>query len=136
MLIDANSGGIMEHFLIAGIVLQLFMMVIFFVIFAMVVHHTLKHEGWASRQGKTQAVITATVFSALLVLVRSILRVIELSKDRDLPATDGYVIALDGGLMLLALAVFNLAQPAWAKVKLTKGVAVTSELDNLPPREA
>lgn len=65
----------------------------------------------------------AMIFSVLCVYVRSIYRTIELAQGWDgyLITTQRYFIALDGAMMVAAVAVFNVFHPGWLLPKAADG---------------
>lgn len=109
---------IATNIMVAGIVFQLFAIVVFSVLFALVIVRALKTHSPLLNTLKMKWLIAAIVFSVTCVVIRSIYRTIELLQGWTgyLITHEVYFIALDGWMMILAVAVFNFVSPGWAIV--------------------
>jgi hypothetical protein len=101
------------HIIVAGILFQLASIMVFSVLFVYVVIKGLRSRGEILKQKKIQYVIAATIFSVVVLVIRSIYRTIELLQGWNgyLLNTERYFIALDGTMMILFVGVFNFVQP-------------------------
>ena len=97
--------------MVGGIVFQLVSIIVFASFFVRVM--------WSARielqeVKEVQLVALATAMSVTLIFIRSIYRTIELSQGWSgfLITHEGYFIALDGTMMVLAILTFNLFNPA------------------------
>jgi hypothetical protein len=111
---DASPGN---NTMLTGIVFQLAATVVFTVLFASVVIRARKAKLPQMEDKKVKLIIAATAFSVTLVITRGIYRTIELSQGWNgyLMTHQQYVIALDGTMMILAVLVFNFANPGWSE---------------------
>lgn len=96
--------------MVGGIVFQLASIIVFASFFVRVM--------WSARielqkAKEVQLVALATATSVILIFIRSIYRTIELSQGWSgfLITHEGYFIALDGTMMVLAISIFNLFSP-------------------------
>lgn len=103
------------HIMVAGIVFQLFSITIFVFCAADFIRRSLRHGLLQPLTGSIQPLLYAMVFSVLCIYVRSIYRTIELSQGWSgyLITHEKYFIALDGAMMIAAVAVFNFVHPGW-----------------------
>jgi RTA1 like protein len=110
---DTANG---THIMVAGILFQLASILVFVSLFTIVIMRALKSRGEILTQRKIQWIIAATVFSVVVIVIRSIYRTIELLQGWSgyLITTERYFIALDGAMMVLAVGVFNIARPGWS----------------------
>ena len=97
--------------MMAGIIVQLVSMCVFVVLFLWVIWKARA----ASRTVKMHLLLAATSFSAACIIIRNFYRAVELSQGWRgyLITHEAYFDVLDGVLMVLAAAVFNLVHPAW-----------------------
>ena len=72
---DTDNG---THIMVGGILFQLVVIVIFSILFTRVIIRTFKSCGPALKYPKIRLVIAATVFSVVVIVVRSIYRTVEL----------------------------------------------------------
>lgn len=107
--------------MVAGIVFQLFSITVFVLCAADFVRRTLTKRLLQKVEGSIVPLFAAMIFSVLCVYVRSIYRTIELAQGWDgyLITTQRYFIALDGAMMVAAVAVFNVFHPGWLLPKAT-----------------
>lgn len=96
--------------MVGGIVFQLVSIIVFALFFVRVMWSARAQVGKAK---EVKLIVAATGISVLLIFIRSIYRTIELSQGWSgfLITHEGYFIALDGTLMILAIAVFNIFNP-------------------------
>ena len=91
----------------AGIVVQLVSMAIFGFLWLLFL--------WRARAKivSERVLVLATTFSSLLIVVRNLYRVLELSQgwEGELITHEVYFAVLDGALMMLAVGIFNLVFP-------------------------
>ncbi|KFZ01418.1 hypothetical protein V500_00771 [Pseudogymnoascus sp. VKM F-4518 (FW-2643)] len=111
---DTETG---THIMVAGILFQLAAIIVFSFLFARVIVKALKSRGEVLRQREIQYIIAATTFSVVVIVTRSIYRTIELLQGWEgyLITTERFFLALDGAMMVLAVAAFNIARPGWAE---------------------
>ncbi|CZS96838.1 related to RTA1 domain protein [Rhynchosporium graminicola] len=102
--------------MVAGVLFQLSAIVVFSFLFVWVVLKGLKSRGEVLRETKVRLVLGATVVSVAALVARAVYRTIELLQGWEgyLITTEKYFFALDGAMMVLAVVVFNFAQPGWA----------------------
>jgi hypothetical protein len=110
---DTANG---THIMVAGILFQLASILVFVSLFTIVIMRALRSRGEILTQRKIQWIIAATVFSVVVIVIRSIYRTVELLQGWSgyLITTERYFIALDGAMMVLAVGVFNIARPGWS----------------------
>ncbi|KAI9744735.1 MAG: hypothetical protein M1818_001660 [Claussenomyces sp. TS43310] len=103
--------------MIAGIVFQLASILVFSLLAGYVIYRAKKLQIAALDNSKVRWVISATAFSVLCVVIRGIYRTIEMLEGWRgyLITTQRYFIVLDGCLMILAVAVFNVINPGWSE---------------------
>ena len=101
--------------MVAGIVFQLFSITIFVICAADFVRRTLSRGLLRRVTGSIAPLFAAMIFSVLCIYARSIYRTIELAQGWDgyLITTQRYFVALDGVMMVAAVAVFNVFPPGW-----------------------
>lgn len=101
------------NIMVAGIVFQMASIFIFTFFLGEFLRRASKDHGILAK--KVKILTGATLISCLLIVVRSIYRTVELLQRWNgyLITHEGYFIGLDGVLMFLAVAVFNLAHPGW-----------------------
>lgn len=112
--------------MVAGIVFQLFSITVFVVCAADFIRRTMRRRLLQQLTGSVIPLLGAMVLSVLCIYVRSIYRTIELLQGWKgfLITHEKYFIALDGAMMVVAVAVFNLLHPGW----LLPGQEKTSQL--------
>ncbi|KAH8699306.1 putative RTA1 domain protein [Talaromyces proteolyticus] len=118
------------NLMVGGIVFQMASITVF-VIFAIdFLVRVIRLDLLRTLQGSVLPLFSATAFSVLCIYVRSIYRTIELLQGWSGPiiSTERYFIVLDGCMMILAVAIFNVFHPAWflphrKEVDLTNGEA-------------
>lgn len=112
--------------MVAGIVFQLFSITIFVICAADFIRRTMRRRLLQQLTGSVIPLLGAMVLSVLCIYVRSIYRTIELLQGWKgfLITHEKYFIALDGAMMVVAVAVFNLLHPGW----LLPGQEKTSQL--------
>lgn len=112
--------------MVAGIVFQLFSITIFVFCAADFIRRTMRRRLLQQLTGSVIPLLGAMVLSVLCIYVRSIYRTIELSQGWSgfLITHEKYFIALDGAMMVVAVAVFNVLHPGW----LLPGQEKTSQL--------
>ncbi|KAJ6083081.1 hypothetical protein N7467_007216 [Penicillium canescens] len=103
------------HIMVAGIVFQLFSITIFVFCAADFVRRTMRRRLLQSLTGSVIPLFAAMVLSIVCVYIRSIYRTIELSQGWSgyLITHESYFIALDGAMMIVSVAVFNVLHPGW-----------------------
>lgn len=103
------------HVMVAGIVFQLFSITVFVVCAADFIRRTVRRRLLQQLTGSVIPLLGAMVLSVLCIYVRSIYRTIELSQGWSgyLITREKYFIALDGAMMVVAVAVFNVLHPGW-----------------------
>lgn len=119
---DTATG---THIMVAGIVFQLFSITIFVICAFDFIRRTMR------RRLLDRSIIplfSAMILSIICIYVRSIYRTIELSEGWDgyLITHESYFIGLDGAMMVVAVAVFNVLHPGWLLPR-TKTVSYESE---------
>lgn len=119
------------HIMVAGILFQLASIIVFSFLFVWVIVKGLKSRGEVLRQRKIQIIIAATTFSVVVIVIRSIYRTIELLQGWKgyLITTERFFLALDGAMMVLAVAVFNFARPGWAEEGRKDRTSLSSEVE-------
>lgn len=102
------------HVMVAGVLFQLASLVVFSVLFTCVITKTLRSNCEKLQDKRVRWIIEAVVFSVAVIVTRTVYRAIELLQGWRgyLITTERYFIALDGTMMVLAVGVFNLAQPS------------------------
>lgn len=102
--------------MVAGIVFQLFAVIVFSVLFFVVIKRALGSHSDVLKARKIRALITGTTLSVVCVIIRSIYRTIELTQGWEgyLITHESYFIGLDGVMMIIAVGIFNIFQPRWA----------------------
>ncbi|KAJ5235029.1 uncharacterized protein N7469_004197 [Penicillium citrinum] len=103
------------HIMVAGIVFQLFSITIFVLCAADFVRRCLRLRLLQNLDGSAIPLFAATILSVVCIYIRSIYRTIELSQGWSgyLITHESYFIALDGAMMIVAVAVFNVLHPGW-----------------------
>ncbi|KAF7590526.1 hypothetical protein BBP40_002714 [Aspergillus hancockii] len=109
---DTATG---THIMVAGIVFQMFSITVFVACAADFVRRVLRHRLLNTMSGSIAPLFGAMVFSVTCIYIRSIYRTIELSQGWSgyLITREKYFIALDGAMMVAAVAVFNIFHPGW-----------------------
>jgi len=109
--------------MVAGIVFQLASITVFVICAADFVRRTIRKRLLQRVRGSIVPLFAAMIFSVLCVYVRSIYRTIELAQGWDgyLITIQRYFIALDGAMMVAAVAVFNVFHPGWLLPKAADG---------------
>jgi hypothetical protein len=104
---DTSTG---THIMVAGIVFQLFAVLIFSFLFGWVIIKALKSHGPDLRERKIIAILVGVSLSVICVIIRSIYRTIELSQGWTgyLITHQSYFIGLDGVMMIIAVGIFNI----------------------------
>jgi len=113
------------HIMVAGILFQLATMLVF-VVFAL---DFVRRSAGMEKPGATSKCIYALGFSILVIVIRSIYRSIELLQGWSgyLITHERYFIALDGAMMVLAVGVYNIVDPAVLLPKVTAKEAVVDQ---------
>ncbi|KAL4754034.1 hypothetical protein BDW72DRAFT_157538 [Aspergillus terricola var. indicus] len=103
------------NIMVAGIIFQMASITVFVLCAADFVRRTLARRLLQNYTKTIMPLLAAMVFSVLCIYVRSIYRTIELLEGWSgyLITTERFFIALDGAMMVLAVAVFNLIHPGW-----------------------
>ena len=98
--------------MVAGIIFQLASITVFACFFALVLWKA-RGKLHGTKSNRDFLIIAATGFSITLIYIRSIYRTIELLQGWRgyLITRERYFIALDGTMMLLAVAIFNVVNP-------------------------
>jgi hypothetical protein len=101
--------------MVAGIVFQLFSITIFVICAADFVRRCIRLRLLQNLTGSAIPLFAATILSVVCIYIRSIYRTIELSQGWSgyLITHESYFIALDGAMMIVAVAVFNVLHPGW-----------------------
>ncbi|EED19947.1 RTA1 domain protein, putative [Talaromyces stipitatus ATCC 10500] len=101
--------------MVAGIVFQLASITVFAVCVFDFLRRILKQRLLRTVQGNVTPLLLAMMFSIVLIYIRSIYRVIELVQGWSgyLITHEAYFIALDGSMMVPAVAIFNFVHPGW-----------------------
>ncbi|CAI7656352.1 unnamed protein product [Penicillium bialowiezense] len=109
---DTATG---THIMVAGIVFQLFSITIFVVCAVDFILRTMRRRLLQSLTGSVIPLFAAMILSIVCIYIRSIYRTIELSQGWSgyLITHESYFIALDGAMMIISVAVFNLLHPGW-----------------------
>jgi hypothetical protein len=129
LVIQAAGGGIASvesaktdgnttpgtNIMVAGIIFQLASVTVFVFCAADFVHRTFYRGLLKAKSGNFTPLLCAMIFSVVCIYIRSIYRTIELVQGWNgyLITHETYFIALDGAMMVLAVAVFNIIHPAW-----------------------
>ncbi|KAJ5773997.1 hypothetical protein N7457_008893 [Penicillium paradoxum] len=143
LVIQAIGGGIASgeadkiggntdpgtHIMVAGIVFQLFSITVFVVCAIDFVRRTMRRR---LLSGPIIPLFGAMVLSIVCIYVRSIYRTIELSEGWDgyLITHESYFIGLDGAMMIVSVAIFNVIHPGWLLPK--KSASYKSESPSSP----
>ncbi|OJK05210.1 hypothetical protein ASPACDRAFT_74723 [Aspergillus aculeatus ATCC 16872] len=103
------------HTMVAGIVFQLASITVFVLLAADFVRRTLRLRLLQTMTGSVVPLLGAMILSVVVIYVRSIYRTIELSQGWSgfLITHEVYFIVLDGVMMVIAVAVFNVFHPGW-----------------------
>ncbi|CBF76494.1 hypothetical protein AN4912.2 [Aspergillus nidulans FGSC A4] len=103
------------NIMVAGIIFQMASITVFVLCAADFVRRTLVRRLLQNYTKTIVPLLAAMVFSVLCIYVRSIYRTIELLEGWSgyLITTERFFIALDGSMMVLAVAIFNLIHPGW-----------------------
>ncbi|KAL4820884.1 RTA1 like protein-domain-containing protein [Aspergillus spinulosporus] len=111
------------NIMVAGIIFQMASITVFVLCAADFVRRTLARRLLQNYSKTIMPLLAAMVFSVLCIYVRSIYRTIELLEGWSgyLITTERFFIALDGAMMVLAVAVFNLIHPGWFLPKSGQG---------------
>ncbi|KAL2222962.1 RTA1 like protein-domain-containing protein [Thermoascus aurantiacus ATCC 26904] len=109
---DTSTG---THIMVAGIIFQMASITVFVVCAADFVWRAVRRNVLHTMRDTMVPLLWAMVFSIVCIYIRSIYRTIELLEGWDgyLITTERYFIALDGAMMILAVAVFNFIHPGW-----------------------
>ncbi|KAL2014299.1 hypothetical protein VTN00DRAFT_1824 [Thermoascus crustaceus] len=112
---DDTAPG--TNVMVAGIIFQLVSITVFMVCAADFVRRTMRRGLLQNNalKGTMVPLLYAMVFSVVCIYIRSIYRTIELLQGWDgyLITTERFFIALDGVMMVLAVAIFNFIHPGW-----------------------
>lgn len=100
--------------MVAGIVFQLFSITVFVFCAADFIRRTMRRHLLQSLSGSIP-LFGAMILSVICIYIRSIYRTIELSQGWSgfLISHESYFIVLDGAMMVIAVAVFNVFHPGW-----------------------
>ncbi|CRL17754.1 RTA1 like protein [Penicillium camemberti] len=109
---DTATG---THIMVAGIVFQLFSITIFVVCAVDFIRRTMRKRLLQSVNGSVIPLFAAMILSIVCIYIRSIYRTIELVQGWDgyLITHESYFVALDGAMMVVSVAVFNVLHPGW-----------------------
>ncbi|KXG48802.1 RTA-like protein [Penicillium griseofulvum] len=109
---DTATG---THIMVAGIVFQLFSITIFVFCAADFIRRVMRKRLLQSVTGSVIPLFAAMILSIVCIYIRSIYRTIELSQGWDgyLITHESYFIALDGAMMVVSVAIFNVLHPGW-----------------------
>jgi hypothetical protein len=109
---DTATG---THIMVAGIVFQLFSITIFVFCAADFIRRVMRRRLLQTVTGSVVPLFAAMILSIVCIYIRSIYRTIELSQGWDgyLITHESYFIALDGAMMVISVAVFNVLHPGW-----------------------
>ncbi|KAJ5684121.1 uncharacterized protein N7477_000466 [Penicillium maclennaniae] len=118
------------HIMVAGIVFQLFSVTIFVLCAADFIRRSLRHRLLQQLTGSVVPLLGAMILSVICIYIRSIYRTIELSQGWSgyLITHESYFIALDGAMMTVAVAVFNVVHPGWLLPGHNKANTLKSEV--------
>jgi O-antigen/teichoic acid export membrane protein len=103
--------------MVAGIVFQLASILVFTTFFIYVLYRAKNLGIQHLNNPRVRWIVAATAFSVTCVVIRSIYRTIEMLQGWRgyLMTTERYFIALDGSLMVAAVAIFNVINPGWSE---------------------
>ncbi|CAG8365928.1 unnamed protein product [Penicillium salamii] len=109
---DTATG---THIMVAGIVFQMFSITIFMVCAIDFIRRVMRRRLLQTVTGSVIPLFVAMILSIVCIYIRSIYRTIELSQGWSgyLITHESYFIALDGAMMILSVAIFNLLHPGW-----------------------
>ncbi|KAJ5795558.1 uncharacterized protein N7518_004098 [Penicillium psychrosexuale] len=109
---DTATG---THIMVAGIVFQLFSVTIFVICAVDFIRRVMRKNLLQPGSGSILPLFGAMILSIICIYVRSIYRTIELSEGWDgyLITHESYFIGLDGAMMIVSVAVFNVLHPGW-----------------------
>ena len=112
---DGGDTAPGTHVMVAGIVFQLVSITIFVLCAADFIRRTMRRRLLQSLMGSVVPLLGAMVLSVLCIYIRSIYRTIELSQGWSgfLITHERYFVALDGAMMVVAVAIFNIVHPGW-----------------------
>ena len=119
--------------MVAGIIFQMASITIFtmlLIVFLLRVRHEKFHRN-------LKLLVGAMIFSVVMIYIRSAYRTVELLQGWSgyLITHQIYFIVLDGGLMVLAVAIFNLLNPGWLLNSVSGGMATPDmELETMVTR--
>lgn len=101
--------------MVAGIVFQLFSVTLFALCAADFIRRSMRHNLLQQLTGSVVPLLGAMILSVVCIYIRSIYRTIELSQGWSgyLITHESYFIGLDGAMMIVAVAVFNILHPGW-----------------------
>ncbi|KAL2836306.1 RTA1 like protein-domain-containing protein [Aspergillus pseudoustus] len=101
--------------MVAGILFQMVSITIFVLCATDFVRRSLRRRLLQPMTGTIIPLLGAMIFSVICIYIRSIYRTIELLQGWDgyLITTERFFCALDGAMMVLAVAVFNIFHPGW-----------------------
>ncbi|KAJ5105918.1 RTA-like protein [Penicillium alfredii] len=101
--------------MVAGIVFQLFSITIFVLCAADFIRRSMRHQLLQRLSGSVVPLFAAMLLSIVCIYIRSIYRTIELSQGWTgyLITHESYFIGLDGAMMVVAVAIFNVLHPGW-----------------------
>jgi len=128
-----GNSAIGTHIMVSGIIFQLASLLVFSALFTLVTLRALREKGEILAQRKVRYVVAATVLSVVVIVTRSIYRTIELLQGWNgyLINTERFFVGLDGALMVVAVGVFNVAQPMWAERGNVMAAGETNEFIEL-----
>ncbi|KAL6716607.1 hypothetical protein ACLMJK_006174 [Lecanora helva] len=150
LVVQAVGGGIASNassevngntkpgtdIMVAGILFQMASIIIFCVLG---VNFLIKTRN-DTFEPRLKILVAATTLSIVVIVIRSIYRSIELLQGWDgfLITHERYFVALDGAMMVIAVGVFNVANPAWLLQGTAKGADTTlrgsDEIEMVDPR--
>ncbi|CAG7917462.1 unnamed protein product [Penicillium olsonii] len=117
---DTATG---THIMVAGIVFQMFSITIFMVCAIDFIRRVMRRRLLQTVTGSVVPLFAAMILSIICIYIRSIYRTIELSQGWSgyLITHESYFIALDGAMMIVSVAIFNVLHPGWLLPKEKAG---------------
>ena len=114
------------HLMMGGIIIQLVSMCIFAILFLWFIWNTRA----IARTTRIHLLLAATSLSAACIIIRNFYRAVELSQGWTgyLITHEVYFAVLDGMLMVIASAVFNIIHPAWFMEQPSRNVNMVEEV--------
>lgn len=115
--------------MVAGIIFQMAAITVFTFFTIDFLRRVVRHKLLYMMTWEVKWLLISTAISVSLLYVRSIYRTIELLEGWSgyLITHEVYFIALDGAMMIAAVAIFNIFHPAWLLPKETSGKSLERE---------